>query len=129
MSEPKGTKAKRNTTIQAKKTNKRRQAPGRTLESREKQLVKLSMDEAERIIKSGKATSQLLTHFLKLGSVTEQLAREKLKHENLLLQAKAEAIASEARMEELYAGAIAVMREYAGKSSIKNPDEDEDYDD
>jgi len=128
MAGPNGTKANSQTKPKAKIVEKRRQAPGKTLEAREKQLIELSMNEAERIIRSGKATSQLLTHFLKLGSITEELNREKLRKENILLEARASALASEKVIEELYAKAIVAMREYSGHS-ISKEDDEEDYDD
>ena len=52
---------------------KRRQAPGRSIESRENQIIRLAYDEAERRIKAHTATSQEITHFLKTGSVLAQL--------------------------------------------------------
>ena len=122
-----GTKAKRKTSNPKVTDQKeRRQAPARTQEAREKQLIMLSYDEAERVIKAGKATSQLLTHFLKLGSVSEELAREKIRNENLLLKAKAESIASEQRIEELYAKAIEAMRDYGGHSQQVYDEDDDD---
>lgn len=72
------------------------------------------MDLAEKQILEGTATSQVITHFLKLGTTKEQLEKEKLRHENLLLQTRAEAIASGKRVEELYANALRVMRSYSG---------------
>lgn len=73
------------------------------------------MDEAERRIRAGKATSQELTHFLKLGSTREALERERLANENKLLQAKVESLASAQRIEELYSKALQAMRVYSGK--------------
>lgn len=89
--------------------------PATTPEGRENQLIALAMEEAERVIRSGKATSQLLTHFLKLGSTREELEKQRLDNENKLLKAKVDAIASGQRMDELYAKAIKAMRTYAGQ--------------
>lgn len=127
MTEPNGTKAKQSTSNPKRK--KRRQAPGRTLAAREKQLVNAAIDLAERQIANGTATSQVLTHFLKLGSVTEQIAREKAENEVILLKAKAEALESEKRVEELYKEALQAMREYSGTSKKDISEESFDDDD
>lgn len=91
-----------------------RRPPATTLEARENQLISLAVDAAEEQIRSGNASSQLLTHFLKLGTVREQLEREKIQNENLLAKAKIEAMASGKRVEELYESALNAMRSYAG---------------
>lgn len=106
---------------------RRSQAPAKTLDAREKQLVHLAVKEAEKRIKNGTATSQMIIHYLKMGSATEQLAREKLINENLLLKAKTDALASAKRVEELYAEALNAMREYSGQMK-RNEDEENYYD-
>lgn len=94
---------------------KPRRPPGTTPEARENQLVALAIDEAERQIIAGTASSQVLTHFLKLGSPREKLERERLQKENELLEAKREQIASGGLMEELYTNAIEAMKSYRGE--------------
>jgi len=105
---------------------KPKKAPPKTIEAAEQQLINLSTKEVEKRIRNGTATSQLLLHYIKMGSVTEELAREKLRNENKLLEAKAQQLASTQRIEELYEKAIVAMREYGGKK----PDqyEEDDYD-
>ena len=93
----------------------RRQAQARTTEGREKQLVDLAYDLAERQLIDGTASAQVITNFLKLGSEREKLEREKLRHENHLLETRAAQIESGARMEELYADAIKAMTVYQGR--------------
>lgn len=92
----------------------RRRPPATTPESREMQLIAAAVDLAEQQILSGKASSQVITHYLKLGTTRERLEQERLRHENLLTQAKIDSMASAARVEELYANALAAMRSYAG---------------
>ena len=75
----------------------------------------MAFDAAEEQIKAGKATSQLLTHFLKLGTAKELLEREKLKNENTLLEARAAQIAQGERMEDLLTRAIEAMAVYTGE--------------
>ena len=95
------------------KTTKRR--PATTPEGRENQLVALAVDLAEKQIKEGTVSSQVLTHYLKLGSSREKLEQERLRRENHLLSAKAEAMASAKQVEELYGKALEAMRSYAGQ--------------
>ena len=99
------------------KTTKRR--PATTPEGRENQLVALAVDLAEKQIKEGTVSSQVLTHYLKLGSSREKLEQERLRRENHLLAAKAEAMASAKRVEELYGKALNAMRNYAGQDPVE----------
>lgn len=101
--------------------------PATTPEGRENQLISLAADLAERQLVQGTASSQVITHFLKLASTREKLEQERFQRENLLLSAKVEQIASSNRMEALYAEALNAMRGYRGESSDMH-DED-DYED
>lgn len=92
----------------------RKTRPALTPESREQQLISKAVDLAERQIDEGTASSQIIVHFLKLGTEKAKLEREKLKQENLLTQAKIESLQSAARVEELYSEAINAMRRYSG---------------
>lgn len=74
----------------------------------------MAYDAAEEQILGGKATSQLLTHFLKLGSSREDLEKQRLMKENELLSAKVEELGSSKRTEELYREALKAMRSYSG---------------
>lgn len=96
--------------------------PATTLEGRENQLISLAADLAERMLRDGTASSQVITHFLKLGSTRERLEQEKIKNENLLLAAKIEALASGKVVEELYRAALKAMKTYTGQ------DNDDDMD-
>lgn len=99
----------------------RKRPPATTPEARENQLISLAYDEAERQIQEGKASAMVLTHFLKMGTSKHALETEKLKRENKLLEARAEAIESAKRVEELYSKALSAMREYQGM-----PEDDSD---
>ena len=52
--------------------------PALTPEARENQLVSLAINLAEQQLRDGTASSQVITHYLKLGSQKERLEREKL---------------------------------------------------
>ena len=86
--------------------------PALTPEARENQMISLAVDLAERQLQEGTASSQVITHYLKLGSMRERLEREKLEEENKLLKARTEQIQSMKRVEELYEEAIKAMRNY-----------------
>jgi hypothetical protein len=85
-----------------------------TPESREEQLIGLAMDNAEELLLSGNAPAQIITHYLKLGSIKERKEVERLNKEIDLMQAKIDALESSQRMEELYSKAIEAMQIYKG---------------
>ena len=91
------------------------QRPAFTPEARENQLISLAVDLVEQRLLDGTASSQEVTHFLKLGSMKERLEREKLEEENKLLRARTENLQSQKRVEELYTKALNAMRNYAGQ--------------
>jgi hypothetical protein len=103
---------------------KKPRKPATTPEGREDEMVSLAIDLAEEQIREGTASSQVITHFLKLGSTREKLEQERLAHENELTLVKIEAIESQQRVEELYREALTAMRSYAG--DLPPPDSDDE---
>ena len=99
-----------------------RHRPATTPEDRENEMVAYAIDLAEEQIRNGTASSQVITHFLKLGSTREQLEQQRLEHENELTRVKIEAIESQKRVEELYREALEAMRSYAGFASDSDLD-------
>lgn len=114
-------KAKKST----KEDSSRKIRPALTPESRENQMISLAVDLAEKQLQEGTASSQVITHFLKLGSTREKLERERLAEENKLLRARTKALEDSADMKVLYENAIKAMRRYSGQGDEN--DEDEDY--
>ena len=100
--------------------------PASTPEARTSQLVALAYDLAERQLREGTASSQVITEFLKVGSAENKLKLEKLQAENEFLKAKAEKLQSEQRSEELFAEAIKAMSRYQGRS-YEEDEEDYEY--
>ena len=100
--------------------SQRRIRPAITPEARENQLIDLAMSLAEQRLLDGTASSQEVTHFLKLGSSKAILERDKLREENKLLVAKTEALQSQRRSEELMDEAIKAFKRYSGQGE---PDE------
>lgn len=88
--------------------------PALTPEAQENQMIALAIEEAEYQMRNHTASSQVITHYLKLGSTKARLENEKLLEENKLLRAKTEALESNKRVEELYSKALSAMRDYAG---------------
>lgn len=97
--------------------NKPRRPPATTPENREQQMVALAFDEAERQMRAGTASAQVITHFLKFGSTQNKLEQEKLRRENLLMQARVDQISATAQNSELYEEAIKMMRVYTGEET------------
>lgn len=98
--------------------------PATTPEGRENELVSQAVDLAEEQIRNGTASSQVITHFLKLGSTRERLEQQRLEHENELTRVKIEAIESQKRVEELYMEALTAMRSYAGNLPVSDSEEE-----
>ena len=92
-----------------------RRRPATTPEARENQMVSLAIGLAEKQLAEGTASSQVITHYLKLASSREQLEKEKLARENELLKAKVENIHSSANVEALYKDALNAMKTYSGQ--------------
>ncbi len=93
---------------------KKKLRPALTPEARENQLISLAMDCAEQQLMDGTASSQVITHFLKLGTAKYQYETEKLKHDTELVKAKTESIERSDKIEELYEKAIKSMQIYKG---------------
>src|ERR1700749_2985870 len=92
------------------KKDRPQRPPATTLESRENQLVNAAVELAEKQIREGTASSQVITHFLKLGTTREKLEQERIRKDNQLADAKIEAMAAAGRIEEMYADALKAMR-------------------
>lgn len=84
----------------------------------------MAMDMAEEQLMKRTASSQVLTHFLKLATSMNELEKKKIEKEILQLEAKTKTMETESRLEALYTGAMDAMRSYG--SSINHPDEEEE---
>jgi hypothetical protein len=87
-------------------------------------MIALAVDLAEKQLREGTASAQVITHYLKQGTVREQLEQAKLQKENNLLEVRAEREASNARIEEMYARALDSMRSYSGQDPVGEDDDD-----
>ena len=100
----------------------RKMRPALSPAARENQLISLAHDVAEQQMRDGTASSQVITHFLKLGTEKERLERERLEEENKLLRAKTKELEDRKEMKQMYAEALQAMRRYGG-----HDEQNEDY--
>lgn len=77
-------------------------------------MIAAAVDLAEKQLREGTASSQVITHFLKLGTEKYKKELKVLEKQEELMTAKAEAIKSAQRVEELYSKAIVAFRSYQG---------------
>ena len=89
--------------------------PAMNPESRENQLIARAVDLAEQQLIDGTASSQVITHYLKLGSTKEQIEKEILEKQKDLIEAKTQSLQSTQRVEELYSEALDAMKKYSGQ--------------
>ena len=109
---------KQSTNYKEKTQTKRR--PAINPEARENQMISLAVDLAERQLMEGTASSQVITHYLKLGSTKEKIEKEILENKKELIKAQTESMQSSQKVEELYENALNAMRAYSGQDE---PDE------
>lgn len=102
----------------AKSTRKGRSAL--SIENQEARLIALATDLAEQQLRDGTASSQVIAHYLKLGTVKAQIELEREREEIKLLKAKTEAIEMGKEHKAMVEAAINAMRNYSG-----NGDEDD----
>lgn len=107
---------------------KRKQTPARTPEAEENILINLAVKDTKRRLENGTASSQILTHFLKLATVKYQLELEKMRSDISLQKAKEQEIEDKASNSDLYAQALAAFKSYKGDIG-NNEDEYDDEDD
>lgn len=105
-----------------KNTNMR---PALTPDARENQMIYLATQLAEKQLMEGTASSQVITHYLKLGSSKEKLEKEILEKQKDLITAKTDALQSAKHIEELYKEAVDAMRRYSGSCQSEDEEDDE----
>jgi hypothetical protein len=104
----------------------RKSTPARTPEARENQLINLAMNLAEKKLRDGTASSQIITTLLNLGTAKAQLEKAKVESDLRVAEAKIEAMKSSEDVKELMSAALMAMKSYQGLSMEEEID-DEDY--
>lgn len=99
--------------------------PAQNAEARESQLIALAYDLAEKRLRDGTASAAETVHLLRAGTIEKQQQVEKLKRENMLLEARTNALGDESRLEGLLDRAISAFAGYSGEE----PEPLEDGDD
>ena len=99
----------------ASSESSRKIRPALSPEARENQMISLAVDLAERQLLEGTASSQVITHYLKLGSTKERIEKEILEKQKELIEAKTQTLQSAQRVEELYSNALNAMKKYSGQ--------------
>lgn len=102
-----------------------RRRPARSPEAREKQMISLAVDLAEKQLMDGSASTAVITHYLKLASTRERLEKERLEKENELLRAKTESLQNSAKRDYEYQEILKALKSYNGVSD----DSDDFYED
>lgn len=103
--------------------SKKKRPPATTPEAREAQMINLATKLAEKQLIEGTASSQVITHYLKLGTSKEKIEKDILKEQRELIKAKTEAMRSAKRVEELYQQALDAMRSYSGSQGDVDEEE------
>ena len=104
------------------KTSSKKLRPALTPEAEENQMISLAVDLAKKQLMEGTASSQVITHFLKLGSTKERIEKEILEKQKELIEAKTQNLQSAKRIEELYSNALSAMRNYQGQGGSEYDD-------
>lgn len=86
--------------------------PSMTPEGRERQLVGLAVNLAEKQLRDGTASSAVIVHYLKIASTREVLEREILEKQSKLIEAKANSIDKDREAEGIAKAAIEAMKSY-----------------
>lgn len=106
--------------ITSSKEPKKKTRPAATPEARENRLISLAEDLAEKQLVNGTASPSVVVHYLKLGTVKAQMELESMKLEQEVLKAKADALVSQKKSEELFDNAIKAMRGYVSSGRMEN---------
>lgn len=96
-------------------SNTYKSPPAMSPEARENQLIALAVDLAEKQLRDGTASSQVISHYLKMASTKERIEKDILEKQKELIEAKTENLKSQKRVEELYEEALNAMKRYSGQ--------------
>lgn len=87
--------------------------PPLTDEAMESKMIALALKQAQKQLENGTASSQIVTHFLRLGSTRAQIELEELQLKNQLLEEKIVAEQSGHRISEMVQEVLSALRSYS----------------
>ena len=93
--------------------------PAMTVEARENQMIALAVNLAEKQLREGTASAQVITHYLKLATTRERIEKEILERQKELIEAKTEAYQSAAKAEVSYQEVIEALKRYGGLNEAR----------
>lgn len=102
--------------------------PARTIAGRENQLINMTVDLVEKQIREGTASSQVLTHFLKLASTREQLEQAKIRCETKMIEAKTSAVQDSGDYTRIANEALEAFKSYSGAATNQIIESSDEYD-
>lgn len=95
-------------------TPPRKQKPALDPDERENQMIAYAVNLAEQQLRDGTASSQVITHYLKMGSSKSRTEKEILELQKELIAAKTASLQSSAHIEEMYKEAMEAFKIYGG---------------
>ena len=98
--------------------SKRPTRPALPPEAKENEMISLAVDLADKQLREGTASSQIVNHYLKLATTNAKLEREILEKQKELLEAKKQSLQSQSKSDELYERAITAFKKYSGNGGV-----------
>ena len=92
---------------------KQTMTPAITDEAMENKLVALALKQAQGQLEEGTASSQIMTHFLKLGSLRHQVELEKIRLDSKLVEEKILAERSGQQSNEMMVEVLEALKSYS----------------
>lgn len=94
------------------KSEKSKGIPAKNPRENERRLINLAMKLAEKQLRDGTASSQVISHFLKLATVKEELELEKIRSDIRVSDAKEKQLQSYEDIKGLLSDAMEAMKSY-----------------
>lgn len=107
-------------------TKKRSVSDFKTTEAQENYLANLAYKLAEKKLKDGTASSQIITTLIGLASEKARLENEKLKSDLAVAEARIENLKRQTNGEDLLKEAVKMFRKYSGSSEEDDEEEDDE---
>lgn len=104
----------------------RKSAPAKSAKARENQLISLAADLAEKKLRDGTASSQIICTLLNFASLKHKLEIEKIKSDISLAEAKKKNMENADGIMELYSDALNAFKSYKGSNEEEIDEEYEE---